>query len=133
MSDICYCFFAYLFLGGFIVFLILSLLALNGNKILLVEYGIKIFKDEEEKIGENVFKYNIDNIKKKLFGQLLISSIIDLILFLVLFIRYNHFKIFKSDNIEKIQNNNNIINNSTINNVNKNDIINNEIEQIDNI
>ena len=146
MSDACFCFFAYLFLGGFIIFLILSLIALNGNKILIVEYGIKIFKNEEEKIGENIYKYNIDNIKKKLFYQLLISSILDLILFLVFFIKYNHFKIFKSDIIEQVDNNNkdknnniiynnNIIDNSTINNINKNNIIDNEINtnQINNI
>ena len=125
MRDIYYCFFAYIFLGGFIIFLILSLLALNGNKILIVEYGIKNFKNEEEKISEEISKYNIDNIKKKLFFQLLISSIIDLILFLLFYIRYNcHYKIFKSDLIEQIENNNIINNNIDDNN---NNLINNNI------
>ena len=128
MKDIYYCFFAYIFLGGFIIFLILSLLALNGNKILIVEYGIKNFKNEEEKISEDISKYNIHNIKKLLFFQLLISSIIDLILFLLFYIRYNcHFKFFKSDLIEQIENNN-IINNNIDNNDNNlidNDIIDN--------
>ena len=125
MRDIYYCFFAYIFLGGFIIFLILSLLALNGNKILIVEYGIKNFKNEEEKISEDISKYNIHNIKKKLFFQLLISSIIDLILFLLFYIRYNcHYKIFKSDLIEQIENNN-IINNNIDNN--DNNLIDNNI------
>ena len=125
MKDIYYCFFAYIFLGGFIIFLILSFIALNGNKILIVEYGIKNFKDEEEKISEEVTKYNIHNIKKKLFFQLLISSIIDLILFLLFYIRYNcHYKIFKSDLIEQIENNN-IINNNIDDN--DNNLINNNI------
>jgi hypothetical protein len=125
MRDIYYCFFAYIFLGGFIIFLILSLLALNGNKILIVEYGIKNFKNEEEKISEDISKYNIHNIKKLLFFQLLISSIIDLILFLLFYIRYNcHFKFFKSDLIEQIENNN-IINNNIDNN--DNNLIDNNI------
>ena len=125
MRDIYYCFFAYIFLGGFIIFLILSLLALNGNKILIVEYGIKNFKNEEEKISEEISKYNIHNIKKLLFYQLLISSIIDLILFLIFYIRYNcHYKIFKSDLIEQIENNN-IINNNIDDN--DNNLINNNI------
>ena len=125
MRDIYYCFFAYIFLGGFIIFLILSLLALNGNKILIVEYGIKNFKNEEEKISEDISKYNIHNIKKKLFFQLLISSIIDLILFLLFYIRYNcHYKFFKSDLIEQIENNN-IINNNIDNN--DNNLIDNNI------
>ena len=125
MRDIYYCFFAYIFLGGFIIFLILSLLALNGNKILIVEYGIKNFKNEEEKISEDISKYNIHNIKKKLFFQLLISSIIDLILFLLFYIRYNcHYKFFKSDLIEQIENNN-IINNNIDDN--DNNLINNNI------
>ena len=125
MRDIYYCFFAYIFLGGFIIFLILSLLALNGNKILIVEYGIKNFKNEEEKLSEDISKYNIHNIKKLLFYQLLISSIIDLILFLIFYIRYNcHYKIFKSDLIEQIENNN-IINNNIDDN--DNNLINNNI------
>ena len=125
MRDIYYCFFAYIFLGGFIIFLILSLIALNGNKILIVEYGIKNFKNEEEKLSEDISKYNIHNIKKLLFYQLLISSIIDLILFLIFYIRYNcHYKIFKSDLIEQIENNN-IINNNIDDN--DNNLINNNI------
>ena len=128
MRDIYYCFFAYIFLGGFIIFFILSFIALNGNKILIVEYGIKNFKDEEEKISEEVTKYNIHNIKKKLFFQLLISSIIDFILFLFFFIRYNfHYKFFNSNYIEQIDNNNIINNNIDNNNDNNNNLINNNI------
>jgi len=129
MRDLYFSLFACIFFGGGIIFLIFSLLALNGNKILFVEYGLKNFKSEMKEEPKGIYDIKVDNINKKLFWQLLISSIIDFVLFFIFYVRKKFFPLIKSDVIEQIRSfhetiiidnnknkNNNIINNNIINN-----------------
>jgi len=139
MRDLCYSLFAYIFFGGGIIFLIFSLLALNGNKILFVEYGLKSFKSEMKEKETGIYDVKVDKINKKMFWQLLISSIIDFVLFFIIYTRNKIFPLIKSDVMEQMRSfHENIIidnninkDNNIINNINNNnDIINNNMNDI---